>query len=89
VQIGPLTPVDRESWEVLFRAYIDFYERTMPDERYDRAWQEFIGDRRLGARARLHAPVLEHPGPGLGGCMTAWPSTAGSSATTWICDATA
>jgi GNAT superfamily N-acetyltransferase len=53
VQIGPLTPADREQWEVLFRGYIDFYERTLPDERYAQAWDEFQSERRmhaLGAR---------------------------------------
>jgi GNAT superfamily N-acetyltransferase len=53
VQIGPLAPGDREAWEVLFRGYIDFYERTIPDERYAQAWEEFQSERRmhaLGAR---------------------------------------
>jgi GNAT superfamily N-acetyltransferase len=53
VEIGPLTPADREQWEVLFRGYIDFYERTIPDERYAQAWEEFQTERRmhaLGAR---------------------------------------
>lgn len=53
VQIGPLTPADREQWEILFRGYIDFYKRTIPDERYDQAWDEFQSERRmhaLGAR---------------------------------------
>ncbi len=53
VEIGPLTPADREQWEVLFRGYIDFYKRTIPDERYAQAWEEFQTERRmhaLGAR---------------------------------------
>ena len=53
VEIGPLAPADREQWEALFRGYIDFYERTLPDERYDLAWEEFQSARRmhaLGAR---------------------------------------
>ena len=53
LDIGPLTPADRQQWEVLFRGYIDFYERTLPDERYDQAWEEFQSGRRmhaLGAR---------------------------------------
>jgi hypothetical protein len=29
------------AWEALFRAYIDFYQRTEPPEMYDRAWREF------------------------------------------------
>ena len=53
VEIGPLAPADREQWEALFRGYIDFYERTLPDERYALAWEEFQSARRmhaLGAR---------------------------------------
>ena len=53
LDIGPLAPADREQWEALFRGYIDFYERTLPDERYDLAWEEFQSARRmhaLGAR---------------------------------------
>jgi GNAT superfamily N-acetyltransferase len=53
VTIEPLAPADRERWEVLFRGYIDFYERTLPDERYEQAWREFQTGQRmhvLGAR---------------------------------------
>jgi GNAT superfamily N-acetyltransferase len=53
ITIGPLTPTDRPDWETLFRAYADFYERTMPQETYDRAWREFATAERmhaLGAR---------------------------------------
>lgn len=53
ITIGPLTPADRPDWETLFRAYADFYERTMPQETYDRAWHEFATAERmhaLGAR---------------------------------------
>ncbi|HEY1715863.1 MAG TPA: GNAT family N-acetyltransferase [Solirubrobacteraceae bacterium] len=49
LQIGPLTDADRAVWESLFRGYIDFYERTLPDERYDQAWRE------LRSGARMHA----------------------------------
>jgi GNAT superfamily N-acetyltransferase len=54
VQIGPLAPDDRGQWERLFRGYIEFYERTLPDARYDQAWEEFQSGARmhaLGARA--------------------------------------
>jgi GNAT superfamily N-acetyltransferase len=39
--IDKLKPADREAWERLFRAYIDFYRRTLADEEYERAWQRF------------------------------------------------
>ena len=47
--IGKLMESDRAEWEVLFRAYIDFYERTLPQEMYDRAWNEFQKDTRMHA----------------------------------------
>ncbi|MCF2527779.1 GNAT family N-acetyltransferase [Yinghuangia soli] len=53
ITISRLGAEDREAWEVLFRAYIDFYERVEPDEMYDAKWAEFLADTRihaLGAR---------------------------------------
>jgi GNAT superfamily N-acetyltransferase len=47
--IGKLTESDRAEWEILFRAYIDFYKRTLPQEMYDRAWNEFQADTRMHA----------------------------------------
>jgi len=49
VSIGKLAPEDRADWESLFRGYIDFYERTLPPEMYDRAWTEFQKDTRMHA----------------------------------------
>jgi GNAT superfamily N-acetyltransferase len=59
VRIEPLTPADRERWEMLFRGYIAFYERTLPDERYEQAWREFQADRRMHALgARLDSELV-------------------------------
>ncbi len=45
VSIAKLSPGDRAEWESLFRAYIDFYQRTESQQTYD-AWTEFqAGDR--------------------------------------------
>ncbi|HET6856134.1 MAG TPA: GNAT family N-acetyltransferase [Streptomyces sp.] len=49
ISIGKLLPSDRDAWEGLFRAYIDFYQRVEPPEMYERAWGAFQAD------ARLHA----------------------------------
>jgi len=59
---------DRAEWESLFRAYIDFYERSEPQAMYDRAWEELSRDDRLHALvAKVDGRVvgivhfLEHP----------------------------
>jgi GNAT superfamily N-acetyltransferase len=49
LRIGGLVPSDRDVWEALFRAYIEFYQRVEPPEMYDRAWREFQADTRLHA----------------------------------------
>jgi GNAT superfamily N-acetyltransferase len=49
ITIGRLEPGDRAAWEVLFRAYIRFYERELPQALYDRAWAEFMADTRMHA----------------------------------------
>jgi GNAT superfamily N-acetyltransferase len=47
--VDRLRPDDRPAWEELFRGYVDFYERSLPDEAYDRAWREFQEDSRMHA----------------------------------------
>lgn len=49
ISISKLEPADREAWEALFRAYIDFYQRVEPPAMYERAWHEFLADTRLHA----------------------------------------
>jgi GNAT superfamily N-acetyltransferase len=44
ITVSRLQPDDRDVWEEMFRAYIDFYGRSEPDEMYDRAWRQFGED---------------------------------------------
>jgi GNAT superfamily N-acetyltransferase len=59
LRVEPLTPADRDQWEVLFRGYIAFYKRSLPDERYDQAWEEFASGARMHALgARLDGELI-------------------------------
>lgn len=35
ITIRPIAPGDKPAWAVLWRAYLDFYETTLPDTVYD------------------------------------------------------
>lgn len=57
--IGALEPADKDDWWTLFRGYNDFYQRTLPEEAYERAWREFqSGDRMRALGARLDGRVV-------------------------------
>lgn len=49
IAIAKLAPADHAEWETLFRAYIAFYKRNVPQAVYDRAWREFQADTRMHA----------------------------------------
>jgi GNAT superfamily N-acetyltransferase len=49
MKIGKLSSSDHAEWEALFRAYIAFYKRNIPQAVYDRAWKEFQADNRMHA----------------------------------------
>lgn len=59
ISIDKPLPSDRDAWEGLFRAYIDFYQRVEPDEMYEHAWREFQEDTRMHAfGARLDGRLV-------------------------------
>ncbi|HEY1916247.1 MAG TPA: GNAT family N-acetyltransferase [Streptosporangiaceae bacterium] len=59
IAIGKLAPSDRDAWETLFRAYMDFYQQVEPPEMYERAWREFQADTLLHALgARLDGKLV-------------------------------
>ncbi|MBY6081449.1 GNAT family N-acetyltransferase [Ruegeria arenilitoris] len=43
-RIRPLKPEDRPSWDLLWRAYLEFYETALPDEVYDSTFARLLGD---------------------------------------------
>jgi len=51
ISIRQLQPTDRGDWERLFRAYVDFYERSLEPEAYDRAWARLLADAEIHGRA--------------------------------------
>jgi GNAT superfamily N-acetyltransferase len=53
VVVRPLEPADRAVWERLFRGYIAFYERTIEDAEYERAWGRLLADREIHGLAAV------------------------------------
>jgi ribosomal protein S18 acetylase RimI-like enzyme len=54
VTVSKLTAADRTAWESLLHAYLEFYETSIDQEAYDRAWKAFQQDEimhALGGRA--------------------------------------
>lgn len=49
ITIDKLAPSDRADWEDLFAGYNDFYERSIPPEIIDRAWDAFLEDTTMHA----------------------------------------
>ena len=49
ITVARLDAADRAAWEVLFTGYNTFYERVLPAERFDIAWDGFQDDTRIHA----------------------------------------
>jgi GNAT superfamily N-acetyltransferase len=58
ISVGKLTAADRADWQELFRGYNEFYERTLPPDKYDRAWTAFQEDTRMHALGARHEGQL-------------------------------
>ncbi len=59
IQIAPLQQTDRARWEVLARGYKTFYETTLSDAEYDRAWLRLRqGDTIHGLGAHLDGQLV-------------------------------
>jgi GNAT superfamily N-acetyltransferase len=44
IVIRKLLPSDRAQWEMLYRGYMDFYERVAEQDVYDRSWRRLLDD---------------------------------------------
>jgi len=44
ITIRPLRAEDRADWATLWRAYLDFYETSVPEEVYDTTFARLLGD---------------------------------------------
>ncbi len=59
VGIGRFGPDDRPRWTELWRAYLEFYETTLPDAVYDHTWSRLQTDRALHAfAARSNGQII-------------------------------
>ena len=59
IEIAPLRPEDRTRWEVLARGYKAFYETTLPDSEYEKAWRRLLAhDRVFGLGATLDGELV-------------------------------
>ena len=53
IEIGPLRPDEQVRWAELWRGYLDFYESTLPDSRYESTWRRLLdGSEIAGLGAR-------------------------------------
>ena len=59
IEITPLRAEDRAAWQALGVGYNTFYERTQPDEIYERVWRRLMtGETLHGLGARLDGRLV-------------------------------
>ncbi len=59
IRVAPLQVSDRARWDVLARGYKTFYETTLSDAEYDRAWSRLMqGDGVYGLGAHLDGRLV-------------------------------
>ena len=59
VTITELRPEDRSRWSELWRAYLAFYERVLPDEQYEDTWARLLhGTAIHGLAARRDGEIV-------------------------------
>ena len=59
VRVQPLASAERGEWELLARAYKDFYGTVLPEAAYGRTWQRLMaGDGIHGLGARLDGQLV-------------------------------
>jgi len=42
INIRPLAAKDEQAWRIMWRAYLDFYETSLPDDVYDTTWKRLM-----------------------------------------------
>ncbi len=59
IEVGPLRADEQARWAELWRGYLDFYETTLPDSRYESTWQRLLdGGEIAGFGARLDGRLV-------------------------------
>ena len=59
IEITKLQQGDRPRWTELWRAYLDFYHTTLPDEIYEHSWARLLDGRELhGLVARNEGRIV-------------------------------
>ena len=59
IEVTRLQQADRPRWTELWRAYLDFYHTTMPEQVYDHTWSRLLAGEELhGLTARADGTIV-------------------------------